>query len=122
MNLFLCLCYFFHLAFLTKLFLDFIIRWENCAKISGADDRKIGQGKLLPHDLFSFECAYILETISTELFVYTCQAGLVREKAFGTTKDRMIYIEHCANSRAVTIFIRGGGLIVLTPISYCALF
>lgn len=36
------------------------------------------------------------------------QAGLVREKSFGTTKDRMIYIEHCANSRAVTIFIRGG--------------
>lgn len=39
------------------------------------------------------------------------QAGLVREKSFGTTKDRMIYIEHCANSRAVTIFIRGGRLI-----------
>lgn len=36
------------------------------------------------------------------------QAGLVREKAFGTTKDRMLYIEQCANSRAVTIFIRGG--------------
>ncbi|KAG5550406.1 hypothetical protein RHGRI_015383 [Rhododendron griersonianum] len=36
------------------------------------------------------------------------KAGLVREKSFGTTKDRMIYIEHCANSRAVTIFIRGG--------------
>jgi T-complex protein 1 subunit epsilon len=32
----------------------------------------------------------------------------VREKAFGTTKDRMLYIEQCANSRAVTIFIRGG--------------
>lgn len=36
------------------------------------------------------------------------RAGLVREKSFGTTKDRMLYIEHCANSRAVTIFIRGG--------------
>ncbi|CAK9159900.1 unnamed protein product [Ilex paraguariensis] len=36
------------------------------------------------------------------------KAGLVREKSFGTTKDRMIYIEHCANSRAVTIFIHGG--------------
>eukprot|EP00475_Leptophrys_vorax_P012053 TRINITY_DN18497_c0_g1_i1.p1 TRINITY_DN18497_c0_g1~~TRINITY_DN18497_c0_g1_i1.p1 ORF type:complete len:537 (+),score=68.63 TRINITY_DN18497_c0_g1_i1:153-1763(+) len=35
-------------------------------------------------------------------------AGVVREKAFGTTKDRMLYIEGCANSRAVTIFIRGG--------------
>ncbi|XP_066393032.1 T-complex protein 1 subunit epsilon-like isoform X2 [Miscanthus floridulus] len=36
------------------------------------------------------------------------KAGLVREKSFGTTKDRMLYIEQCANSRAVTIFIRGG--------------
>ena len=36
------------------------------------------------------------------------QAGLVREKSFGTTKDRMLCIERCANSRAVTIFIRGG--------------
>lgn len=36
------------------------------------------------------------------------EAGLVREKGFGTTKDRMLYIEQCANSRAVTIFIRGG--------------
>ncbi|KAL0408542.1 UNVERIFIED_CONTAM: T-complex protein 1 subunit epsilon [Sesamum radiatum] len=40
-------------------------------------------------------------------------AGLVREKAFGTTKDRMIYIEHCANSRAVTIFIRGGNKMMI---------
>lgn len=38
----------------------------------------------------------------------------MREKAFGTTKDRMIYIEHCANSRAVTIFIRGGRSILAT--------
>jgi hypothetical protein len=42
-------------------------------------------------------------------FTVLCvKAGLVREKAFGTTKDRMLYVEHCANSRAVTIFIRGG--------------
>ncbi|KAH9606163.1 hypothetical protein KSS87_014478 [Heliosperma pusillum] len=40
-------------------------------------------------------------------------AGLVREKAFGTTKDRMLYIEHCANSRAVTIFIRGGNKMMI---------
>ncbi|KAL5998297.1 T-complex protein 1 subunit epsilon, partial [Asimina triloba] len=37
------------------------------------------------------------------------RAGLVREKTFGTTKDRMLYIEQCANSRAVSIFIRGVG-------------
>lgn len=41
-------------------------------------------------------------------FMLILKAGLVREKGFGTTKDRMLYIEQCANSRAVTIFIRGG--------------
>ncbi|KAK6922321.1 Chaperonin Cpn60/GroEL/TCP-1 family [Dillenia turbinata] len=41
------------------------------------------------------------------------KAGLVREKSFGTTKDRMLYIEHCANSRAVTIFIRGGNKMMI---------
>ncbi|XP_051148929.1 T-complex protein 1 subunit epsilon-like isoform X2 [Andrographis paniculata] len=41
------------------------------------------------------------------------KAGLVREKAFGTTKDRMIYIENCVNSRAVTIFIRGGNKMMI---------
>ncbi|KAM0064521.1 putative chaperonin Cpn60/TCP-1 family, groEL-like apical domain superfamily [Helianthus debilis subsp. tardiflorus] len=41
------------------------------------------------------------------------KAGLVREKAFGTTKYRMFYIEHCANSKAVTIFIRGGNKMMI---------
>lgn len=36
------------------------------------------------------------------------RAGAVREEAFGTTKDRMLFIEGCAGSRAVTIFVRGG--------------
>jgi T-complex protein 1 subunit epsilon len=35
-------------------------------------------------------------------------AGSVREVSFGTTKDRMIVIEGCPNSRAVTVFVRGG--------------
>ena len=39
-------------------------------------------------------------------------AGLVRELSFGTTKDRMLVIEECKNSRAVTIFIRGGNKMV----------
>ena len=39
-------------------------------------------------------------------------AGLVRELTFGTTKDRMLVIEECKNSRAVTIFIRGGNKMV----------
>ncbi|MBA0642560.1 hypothetical protein Goklo_026923 [Gossypium klotzschianum] len=41
------------------------------------------------------------------------RAGLVRERSFGTTKDKMLYIEHCANSRAVTIFIRGGNKMMI---------
>ena len=36
------------------------------------------------------------------------KAGLVRELNFGTTKDRMLVIEECQNSKAVTIFLRGG--------------
>merc|ERR1712110_681605 len=35
-------------------------------------------------------------------------AGTVRELCFGTTKDRMLVIEQCKNSKAVTIFLRGG--------------
>ena len=40
------------------------------------------------------------------------RAGLVKELTFGTTKDRMLVIEECQNSRAVTIFIRGGNKMV----------
>lgn len=41
-------------------------------------------------------------------------AGLVKEISFGTTKDKMLVIEQCKNSRAVTIFIRGGNKMVRT--------
>lgn len=40
------------------------------------------------------------------------RAGIVRELSFGTTKDKMLVIEDCHNSRAVTIFIRGGSKMV----------
>ncbi len=40
-------------------------------------------------------------------------AGEVRELTFGTTKDRMLVIEKCKNSRAVTIFIRGGNKMII---------
>ncbi|CEH15711.1 probable t-complex-type molecular epsilon subunit [Ceraceosorus bombacis] len=33
-------------------------------------------------------------------------AGLVKEVGFGTTRDRMLVIEECANPRAVTVFVR----------------
>jgi len=40
-------------------------------------------------------------------------AGVVREISFGTTKDRMLVIEECANTRAVTIFVRGGNKMII---------
>jgi len=40
-------------------------------------------------------------------------AGIVREISFGTTKDRMLVIEECKNTRAVTIFIRGGNKMIV---------
>lgn len=40
-------------------------------------------------------------------------AKLVREVTFGTTKDRMLLIEGCPNTRAVTIFVRGGNKMIL---------
>lgn len=40
-------------------------------------------------------------------------AGLVRELSFGTTKDKMLVIEECANSKAVTILIRGGNTMLI---------
>ncbi len=41
------------------------------------------------------------------------KAGSVREIPFGTTKDRVIVIEECANTRAVTVFLRGGNKMII---------
>jgi len=40
-------------------------------------------------------------------------AGVVRELNFGTTKDKMLVIEECKNSKAVTIFLRGGTKMII---------
>ncbi|KAK6745181.1 hypothetical protein RB195_011727 [Necator americanus] len=40
-------------------------------------------------------------------------AGLVREITFGTARDRMLSIEECPNSKAVTIFVRGGNKMII---------
>merc|ERR1712110_933670 len=40
-------------------------------------------------------------------------AGLVREISFGTTKDKMLVIEECKNSKAVSIFLRGGTKMII---------
>ncbi|KAJ9085344.1 T-complex protein 1 subunit epsilon [Entomophthora muscae] len=41
------------------------------------------------------------------------KAGKVREVCFGTTKERMLIIEECANTRAVTVFVRGGNKMII---------
>ncbi|KAH9828462.1 T-complex protein 1 subunit epsilon [Teratosphaeria destructans] len=41
------------------------------------------------------------------------KAGVVREMSFGTTRDKMLVIEDCANSRAVTAFIRGSNKMII---------
>jgi len=40
-------------------------------------------------------------------------AGSVKEVSFGTTKDRMVVIEDCAASKAVTVFVRGGNKMMI---------
>ncbi|KAH8118008.1 chaperonin Cpn60/TCP-1 family [Phellopilus nigrolimitatus] len=41
------------------------------------------------------------------------KAGIVREVSFGTTKDRMLVVEECANTRAVTVFVRGSNKMII---------
>ncbi|KAJ7030445.1 chaperonin Cpn60/TCP-1 family [Mycena alexandri] len=41
------------------------------------------------------------------------KAGVVREVSFGTTRDKMLVIEECANARAVTIFVRGSNKMIV---------
>ncbi|KAL6744908.1 T-complex protein, epsilon subunit [Haematococcus lacustris] len=43
-------------------------------------------------------------------------AGSVKEISFGTTKDKMLVVEGCPNTKAVTIFVRGGNKMVLDEI------
>jgi T-complex protein 1 subunit epsilon len=40
------------------------------------------------------------------------KAGIVREMTFGTTREKMLVIEECANTRAVTVFVRGSNKMV----------
>ncbi|KAK9385452.1 chaperonin Cpn60/TCP-1 family [Lipomyces mesembrius] len=50
------------------------------------------------------------EDLTTKKLGY---AGLVRELSFGTTRDRMLVIEECANTRAVTVFVRGSNKMII---------
>ncbi|KAG6190828.1 T-complex protein 1 subunit epsilon [Claviceps purpurea] len=40
-------------------------------------------------------------------------AGVVREMTFGTTREKMLVIEECANTRAVTVFCRGSNKMII---------
>ncbi|KLO17406.1 hypothetical protein SCHPADRAFT_919494 [Schizopora paradoxa] len=41
------------------------------------------------------------------------KAGIVREVSFGTTREKMLVIEECANTRAVTVFVRGSNKMII---------
>merc|ERR1712190_675339 len=46
-------------------------------------------------------------------------AGCVKEITFGTTKEQMLVIEGCANSKAVTVLVRGGNQMVVDEAKRC---
>ena len=47
------------------------------------------------------------------------RAGSVKEIAFGTSNDKVILIEECANTKAVTILIRGGSKTICDEARRC---
>ena len=47
------------------------------------------------------------------------KAGHVKEVNFGTTNEKMIVIEDCSNSKAVTILIRGGNKMIVAEALRC---
>lgn len=47
------------------------------------------------------------------LFHMLCKAKAVRELQYGTSNERMLVIEDCKHSKAVTIFIRGGSSMIV---------
>merc|ERR1712226_1165644 len=47
------------------------------------------------------------------------KAGVVREITFGTTKEQMLVIEGCANSKAVTVLVRGGNQMAVDEAKRC---
>merc|ERR1712099_152010 len=47
------------------------------------------------------------------------KAGVVKEITFGTTKEQMLVIEGCSNSKAVTVLVRGGNQMVVDEAKRC---
>jgi T-complex protein 1 subunit epsilon len=46
-------------------------------------------------------------------------SGFIRELSFGTTNDKVIQIEDCPNSKAVTILVRGGSKTICDEANRC---
>merc|ERR1711862_160663 len=47
------------------------------------------------------------------------KAGTVKELTFGTMQEQMLVIEDCANSKAVTVLVRGGNQMVVDEAKRC---
>lgn len=47
------------------------------------------------------------------------KAGLIKEMSFGTSNDRLILIQDCAESKAVTVLIRGGSRVICDEARRC---
>lgn len=47
------------------------------------------------------------------------KAGIVREISFGTMKDTMLVLEDCANSKTVTVLVRGGNQMMVDEAKRC---
>lgn len=50
------------------------------------------------------------EDLSPEKLGY---AGVIKELEFGTTRDRMLVVEDCSNTKAVTCFVRGSNEMII---------
>ena len=46
-------------------------------------------------------------------------AGSIKEIAYGTSNDKVILIEECSNSKAVTILVRGGSRTICDEAKRC---
>lgn len=47
------------------------------------------------------------------------KAGLIKEMSFGTSNDRVILIQECENSKAITVMIRGGSRTICDEARRC---
>ena len=106
------------------------IRNAETAQMIATSEKKEARNALLPSASASlgYNDNITMQPTLVPANIFNPQApeGTYEELSFGTTKDKMLVIEDCHNSRAVTIFIRGGNKMV-GPLFYfdpkhCAVF